>query len=151
MISPINIQNSEIAARIRDIQLVSYPVEAELIGFDDLPPLRDTVETLLTCGETFYGYMEEDVIVGAMSYSLEDEQLHICRMMVHPEHFRKGIADQLLGHFMKQHPASKKAVTTGALNIPAIRLYQKHGFELVREIEVEPGLSLAWLEALPEQ
>ncbi|WP_165921139.1 GNAT family N-acetyltransferase [Paenibacillus albiflavus] len=147
MIQLIDIQEQQIAARIQEIQLASYQIEAELIDFTDLPPLRETIQDLIACGEIFYSYVDEGTIVGAISYTIEADQLQICRMMVHPAYFRRGIADQLLAHLMDKYPEIMKIVTTGALNAPAIRLYQKHGFKLVREIEVEPGLSLAWLEA----
>jgi len=147
MIELIDIKEKRIAARIQEIQLASYQIEAELIAFANLPPLRDTIQDLTTCGEIFYGYVVEGTIVGAVSYTIEADHLRICRMMVHPAYFRRGIADQLITHLMDKYPALMKVVTTGARNTPAIRLYQKHGFKLVREIEVEPGLSLAWLEA----
>lgn len=150
LIEPIDITNLQQAEIVLSIQLVSYQVEAELIGFDDLPPLHDTAESLCSCGEQFYGYRDNGAIVGAISFTLEEDHLRICRMIVHPDHFRKGIGSQLLSYLCEHHSASRMVVTTGALNLPAINLYRKHGFELVREIEVMPGLSLAWLETRTE-
>lgn len=145
-IHEIPIQQQDQAVSVLALQHASYRIEAELIGFADLPPLQENAEDLRNCGETFYGYWEEGKLVGAISFNDEDTHYQICRMMVHPEHFRKGIAGKLLRYVLGEHPGKKGVVTTGARNIPAIRLYEAHGFKLVKQVKVAPNLSLAWLE-----
>jgi hypothetical protein len=41
--------------RLRDLQRASYAVEAELIGFDGIPALRESLEELRDCGESAGG------------------------------------------------------------------------------------------------
>lgn len=145
-IQVIPIQQQDQAAAVLALQHAAYRIEAELIGFADLPPLQEKAEDLQNCGETFFGYWEDGRLAGAISFNDEGDHYQICRMMVHPEHFRKGIAGKLLRHVLAAHQGKKGIVTTGAGNIPAIRLYESHGFKLIKQVKVAPNLSLAWLE-----
>ncbi len=55
MIQPLLIEQEEVAKQVLQIQIPAYKVEAELIDFYDIPPLKDTVSSLQQCGETFTG------------------------------------------------------------------------------------------------
>lgn len=103
MITPLDITHRETAQQVLDLQLPSYRVEAELTGFDGIPPLRDTVDTLISCGETFRGLYLDGELAGAISYKLEKNLLDIHRVMVHPRHFRKGVATALLNPCWTPH------------------------------------------------
>ncbi|MGG1660360.1 GNAT family N-acetyltransferase [Brevibacillus sp. NRS-1366] len=150
MIQSLAITNQDTVQQIWILQQASYRVEAQLIGWDDLPPLRESVDDLMNCQETFVGYTEGRELAGAISFKLEGTTLDIHRMMVHPDHFRKGIASKLLQHVEKTQPDwQKMIVSTGALNEPAIKLYQRHGFRVVEQKAVAPGLELSFLEKLP--
>ncbi len=59
MMKELDITDRKVAQQVLDLQLSSYRVEAELTGFDGIPPLRDTVEMLISSGETFYGWYRE--------------------------------------------------------------------------------------------
>ena len=64
--------------------------------------------------------------------------------MVHPDHFRKGIAKKLL-KFVEGGNKEKSAtiiVSTGTNNAPAIDFYLKMGFSKTEEKSVSEGLSL---------
>jgi len=136
------------AAHLLRVQLPAYRVEARLIKFDGIPPLRDTVDTIQVCGETFLGYYEADgELAGFLSFEEDTPGYTICRLVVHPDHFRKGIAHSLIQHFLSEVcPLQKVAVSTGAKNEPALRLYQKLGFRQVGSLEVAPDVYLALLE-----
>jgi len=45
LIKKIDITNLKFAKEVLSVQLPSYQVEAELIDFYDIPPLKDTVST----------------------------------------------------------------------------------------------------------
>jgi GNAT superfamily N-acetyltransferase len=97
MIRKLNLQHEVEAQHLQDLQQKSYTVEARLIGYHDIPPLHDSLERLQQCTETFYGYfVKRQCLVGAISYKREGRVLDIHRLMVHPNHFRKGIAASLL-------------------------------------------------------
>ncbi|KMZ41547.1 MULTISPECIES: GNAT family N-acetyltransferase [Bacillales] len=145
MIVRLDLQDEQTVQKLWNMQKRAYRVEAELIGTEDIPPLRESVEQLRACGETFYGYIEGDELAGAVSFMIEGETLDIHRMIVDPIHFRKGIASQLLAS-VHEHGCSKIVVATGSLNEPAVRLYERHEFTLTDKKEVKPGLWLSFFE-----
>jgi len=142
MIKKINITNRATAQKVLQIQIPSYKIEASIIGFDDLPPLKDTVESLQHCAETFYGYFQEEELAGVISFKTTDSVLDIHRLMVHPAHFRKGIAHKLISLVEKLGKGREIVVTTGAKNIPAINFYKKHGFIEIQKIDISDHLTL---------
>lgn len=147
MIKRIDFQDYEIIKDLFALQRISYLIEAKLIDYYDIPPLKETFEELLECEETFLGYFEDDELIGAVSFILEGEELTICRMIVHPNHFRKGIAQQLLRVVEKEHPYMPSyKVSTGKENFPAKNLYLKNGYRLLEDIEVESGLFISTFE-----
>jgi ribosomal protein S18 acetylase RimI-like enzyme len=144
MIRHIDINNKEIAQSLLNVQIPSYQVEAELINFSDLPPLRETIENLQHCGEKFYGYYINDELAGAISYKVEENTLDIHRLMVAPIHFRKGIGNLLL-QFIEtvENDVHEIIVSTGANNTPAKNLYFRQGYSAIGEIKVTEGLLLS--------
>ncbi|GIO23834.1 GNAT family N-acetyltransferase [Oceanobacillus sp. J11TS1] len=143
MIKKIDITNPEFAREVLNIQIPSYKIEAKIIGFHDLPPLKDSVETLQQCGESFFGYYFKDELCGVISLKAENGILDIHRLIVHPKHFRKGIAKKLLD-FIESNKKGCTTITvsTGTKNEPAIAFYLKNGFSITEEIEITEGLSL---------
>ncbi|MBU9708869.1 GNAT family N-acetyltransferase [Paenibacillus sp. AK121] len=144
MVTLCSLEDDDIVSQIWRLQHVAYRLEAELIGFDEIPPLMDTLETLRSCGESFYGWLEDDELLGALAVQSESSgSLTLTRMMVHPYHFRKGIADSLMKHVLNEYQnVPLFIVTTGTLNTPAVTLYRKHGFRPVSAAEVAPGVEL---------
>jgi ribosomal protein S18 acetylase RimI-like enzyme len=147
MIQTIQISNPREASQMLELQKLSYRVEADLIGSDAIPALHENLEQLQETGETFYGFFEGQELIGAISFKLESQTLDIHRLVVHPNHFRKGIAESLLEFILKlEVNAERCIVQTGALNFPAIRLYQKLGFTELEQREVAPNLWVCVLE-----
>lgn len=141
MIKKLNLSDEKVINDILTLQKVSYMIEADLIGFYDIPPLKDTVDSLKECGETFYGYYFNDVLAGIISYKIKANILDIHRVSVHPSYFRKGIAHSLL-HFVEDvhNHVNQLVVSTGKANIPAVSLYLKNGFEIKNDIEVQKNV-----------
>jgi ribosomal protein S18 acetylase RimI-like enzyme len=147
VIKEIDLQNSKLAKQLFELQRASYLIEAELINFFDIPPLKESLDELIGCGETFLGYFEEETLAGALSYTIEGNVLTICRMVVHPAQFRKGIAQSLLKEVEQKNIfAEVFYVSTGKDNPPAKNLYLKNGFTFMGDIEVVPGLYISTFE-----
>lgn len=142
MIDKLDLSNLAQAEELLRLQKISYQVEAELIGFYEIPPLKDTLTSLQACDENFYGYFIEDKLAGAISYKRFGELLDIHRMLVSPDYFRRGIAFSLLKFVteLEQVGLTKIVVSTGARNEPAKNLYRRVGFQEVEEVEIVPGL-----------
>ncbi|MFD1738189.1 GNAT family N-acetyltransferase [Bacillus salitolerans] len=143
MISIIDFTNDRLVQELYQLQRASYLIEAKIINFDDIPPLLETLEDFRNCKEMFLGYFEEGVLAGAISFEKENRALTICRLVVHPNHFRKGIAQSLLHALEALEPKGSIQVSTGRDNEPAIKLYSKNGYTLERDIEVVPGLVIS--------
>ncbi|GIO34192.1 hypothetical protein J2TS6_53330 [Paenibacillus albilobatus] len=145
MITKLSLQDGDMVDQIWRLQHIAYRLEAEKLGFYDIPPLLDTHETLRNCGETFYGCLDEEgELLGAVATKQETPgSLTLMRMMVHPGHFRKGIAGSLIRHVFESHPnVPLFIVSTGAKNEPAVALYLKYGFVPYETFEVAPGVEL---------
>jgi len=139
LIKKIDITNPELSKEVLDIQIPSYKREAEIIDFYDIPPLKDTVQSLQQCGETFFGYYLNRELCGVISIKVDDRVIDIHRLMVHPRHFRKGIAKMLLS-FIEVEMENFEAiiVSTATKNEPAVAFYLKNGFlktEVTRKTE----------------
>lgn len=138
--------NSLHGQQLFSLQKKAYAVEAELIKYSGIPPLLETFDQFSRCQETFIVFFVDDVIAGAISYKDESGRVEICRMIVHPDHFRKGIANTLLTHLQKTVPWEKLTVSTGALNQPARKLYEKNGFLHTKDVEVAPKFFISLYE-----
>lgn len=146
MIKQFDIRLPINAEKLLEIQMPAYKVEAEIIGYDDIPPLKDTVNTLKQCEETFFGYYINEELCAAISVKVIDNEVDIHRLIVHPDHFRKGIAQKLLTFIERQFDKRIIKVATGSKNKPAITLYKKNGFRITKEVQVNEHLSLTYFE-----
>lgn len=149
MIIQLNNKDNTIAEKIVKLQQSSYKIEAEIIGFDGIPPLKDTVDDVKRCDEIFYGFYVENVLASLISYKIDENTLDIYRVAVHPCYFKKGIATQMINYIEEINRGIKKIiVSTGLKNQPAINLYLSLGFKKVNEIEVERDFYIALFEKL---
>jgi ribosomal protein S18 acetylase RimI-like enzyme len=147
MIKKIDLQNSILMEELLDLQKASYLIEAKLINFYEIPPLLETIDELRECEESFIGYFVGGELTGAISFTIGDDALTICRMVVHPDHFRKGIAQRLLTEVENSNRGlTIFKVSTGKENPPAKNLYLKNGFKLINDLEVVPGLYISNFE-----
>lgn len=143
MIKQIKITNKNNAQAVLDVQLPAYKVEAEIIGSFDIPALKDTIATLQNSEETFFGYYENTQLCGVISIKLIQNEIDIHRLIVHPNYFRKGIAQSLLNFIETKFPTSTAiTVATASNNSPAITFYTKNGFHQTQQIKINPELSL---------
>lgn len=148
-IRALEITHRVVAEQVLRIQHASYRLEADLIGFDALPPMLETWQDLAGSGETFFGAFIGKNLAGVISYRLENAVLDIHRVMVHLDFFRRGIAKTLVGFVeAREHGVRRVIVSTGKRNEPAVSLYLKLGFRAVGDLEVVPGLWVTRFEKL---
>jgi ribosomal protein S18 acetylase RimI-like enzyme len=91
VLNSINIHDDDLAQQVLAVQRPSYQSESELIEYPNLPPLLETVADLQNSDETFVGYWVDGQLAGVLSYEQWDEGIHIDRLVVHPDYFRRGI------------------------------------------------------------
>ncbi|WP_211655152.1 GNAT family N-acetyltransferase [Planococcus alpniumensis] len=140
MITEIDQTDERIARDIQSIQRPAYRIEAELMGFHDIPHISETINEIQQSGETFLGY-QDDYLKGFISYKEEDGVIDIYRLVVDPLQFRQGIARSLVDHLLKQKNAAEFIVSTGTANVPARKLYESFGFREDETFEVAPGVT----------
>ena len=147
MVEELDLADDALAAALVVLQQAAYRVEAELIGFADLPPLRDDVAALRRSGETFLGAYDEGELGGAVSYRIEGDTLDVHRLVVDPARFRRGLGRRLLAAAEARAPRpGRVVVSTGAANAPARALYAAAGYRETGQREVASGVFLSSLE-----
>ena len=133
-----------IASEILELQRRAYRVEADLIGSDEIPPLRETLFELQACGETFLGARAERTLVAAVSWRVIGETIDLHRLVVDPARFREGLGATLVRAALAAEAGCTRAIVqTGAANEPAKALYRAEGFSAAGELEPAPGLRVA--------
>jgi ribosomal protein S18 acetylase RimI-like enzyme len=139
---PLAVDLDDALARdVLALQREAYAVEAALIGSDGIPALTETLEQLRAAGETWLGVFDAAGLCGAVAWQqLDDDTIHICRLIVAPRAFRGGVATALLDELDRRFPANPMIVSTGSANEPALTLYRRRGFQPVRQREAAPGL-----------
>ncbi|MGW6197224.1 GNAT family N-acetyltransferase [Kribbella sp. NPDC055110] len=141
MITPLDLTDRALAERLLTIQYAAYAVEAELIGFDGIPPLQEDLDGLMSSTELWLGRYEGTLLVGAVAYELPDERtVEISRLIVDPAHARRGHGRALLDHLDRIEPRPVSLVSTGSANLPAVNLYKSRGYTPAGEVEVAPGI-----------
>lgn len=147
MIKKLDITNKNTAEQVLHIQIPAYQVEADAIGYQEIPRLKDTVQTLQTCGEIFYGYFAPE-LVGVISCKIGLDICDIHRVVVAPAFLRRGIGKAMV-QFLFDHYKDEVhtfTVRTASANVPARKLYEFLGFQTMREECVKGKLNIVVFE-----
>ncbi len=143
--SPDPAADPYVALALLDLQRASYAIEAELIGDDRIPPLReDQIDLTAFRGCWVLAWNGVD-LVGAAAWVEREDSVEIDKVMVRPTAHRQGIASRLLGRVIDAADGRQIAAATGRDNAPARALYGKHGFDAMGDEEVPPGI---WITRL---
>ena len=130
------------------VQHAAYAIEAELIGYPDLPPLHETLATLQATEEELWLCEEGDAVVGVVGLEHGEDEMVIARLFVAPACFRRGVGSALVAQALAQAGGRRVRVGTGARNAPALALYARFGFR--RLDEGSPTPSRGYVELLRE-
>ncbi|WP_341206008.1 N-acetyltransferase [uncultured Psychrosphaera sp.] len=128
MIKQLDNVNENIAEQIYAVFQHAYRIEADLIGVVNFPPLSRSIKDIQGAKTQFYGFYVDQIVAAVIEINLEGQQLNICSLTVAPNYFRRGIADTLISYVLGLSYFSKALVETAVVNLPAIKLYEKHGF-----------------------
>lgn len=140
IVEQLDLTERSTASELLLIQQAAYRVEAELVGFDGIPPLHETLDELIARPLAWLGIRAHDgSVAAALAYTETPGHIDIDRLVVAPAHFRKGMASALVSSL---DPGVRITVSTGTLNTPAHRLYEVHGFRRTRDEMIAPGLSI---------
>ena len=129
------------ASAIVELQRASYAVEAALIGSDGIPALTETLDEVRAAGWGWLGVIDDTGLCGAIAWDERDDgTIDICRLVVAPRAFRRGVASRLLDALDERFPTRAMLVSTGRDNAPAVTLYRRRGFHHLADREAAPGL-----------
>jgi GNAT superfamily N-acetyltransferase len=125
---------------IHAVQMLAYRQEALLLGAQDFPPLRSTLDDLVQSGQQFWVARIATQTVGAMGVEVDAQAQTVCisSLVVHPQAQRRGIGLALLEAALDHAPHYVCKVQTGAANAPALALYARFGFEEIGRDWVGP-------------
>lgn len=140
MIKKINSSKRDFAHKIYTLFQASYLVEAKLLGVDDFPPLKRSQNDIMNSDTEFYGIWKTDELVALIEIKQESGYTNIDSLVVHPNYFRQNLGSQLVSFVLNSVDALTFTVETGLKNIPAIKLYQKLGFEEVKQWDLALGI-----------
>lgn len=147
VVSELDLADETTAAAVHRIGRRAYAVEADLISFDGIPALRESLEEMQALPWSWLGAKTDAgqiVAFVAWQHLAGEGGTDIARVCVDPPWFRHGLASRLLGHLLADlAPSGHLLVSTGADNLPAIALYERHGFSRVGTTEPAPNLRMA--------
>lgn len=136
-----------VAGEVHRLGRRAYALEAELIGFDGIPALTESLAEMRSRPLRWLGATgARGEIQAFVAWEVTDAEprIQLDRVCVEPRLVRRGLASLLLGHLLAEHGETHVVtVSTGAANVPAIALYEHLGFTRTRDHEAAPGLVLA--------
>jgi ribosomal protein S18 acetylase RimI-like enzyme len=143
VITPLDLTDRTLAGRLLAIQHAAYAVEAELIGFDGIPPLQEDLAGLMQSTEHWLGRYDGSTLVGAVAYEFpDDDTVEISRLIVDPTHARRGHGRALLDHLDQLEARPTSIVSTGSANTPAVSLYKSRGYVETGRTTIAPGTQI---------
>ncbi|WP_327412932.1 GNAT family N-acetyltransferase [Streptomyces sp. NBC_01233] len=144
-IRPLDLTDDATARATHRIGRAAYAVEAELIGFDGIPALSESLAQMRAQELDWVGAVSDaGELAGFLAWEDADGGISIDRLCVAPAWFRRGIASLLLRHALTDlFPGRPVTVTTGAANTPAVSLYARLGFTRGPDFSPAPDLIMA--------
>ena len=134
---------------ILQLQYLAYQSEADLFGSRDIPPLKQTLDEVIeeyNSGVILKMTDDNNIIIGSVRAQEQDGTVYIGKLMVHPDHRRKGCGTTLLCEIEKCFPDKRYELFTSTRSIDNIRLYQKLGYKIFANKAVNDELEFVYME-----
>ena len=133
---------------ILELQYLAYQSEAELFGSRDIPPLKQTLEELTAEHESgvILKMTNGGKIIGSVRANERDGTVFIGKLMVHPDHRKRGYGSLLLTEIENCFPGKRYELFTSTRSLDNIRLYQKLGYSEFRRESVTDELVFVYME-----
>ena len=106
----------------------------------NFPPLQRTVSEFLKSDSEFYAYYLIKNIAGVIEIENDEGLTHIQSLVVYPKYFRNGIGRKLVQFILETYKSKIFTVETGIDNYPAIKLYQRFGFQEQEQWDTNHGV-----------
>ena len=135
--------------QILQLQYLAYQSEAALFGTHDIPPLKQTLDEVrdeFENGLILKMVDESGKIIGSVRAQEKDGTVYIGKLMVHPDHRRKGYGKMLLKEIESRFPNRWYELFTSTRSVDNIRLYRSLGYCKFREKLVDRDLRFVYLQ-----
>ncbi len=131
------------------LQYLAYQSEAALFGNMDIPPLKQTLDEV--AGEFEQGLIlkmtdEDGSIIGSVRAEETDGTVYIGKLMVHPDHRRKGYGKKLLAEIERCFPDKRYELFTSTRSKDNILFYQENGYKEFDRQVVDDDLIFVYME-----
>ena len=133
-------QNIEIAKSIRNVFQASYAIEAAILKVKDFPPLKRPLEDFVSCPNVFFGILQQNELAAVVEVKVNEHNIHIQSLVVHPNYFRQGLGQQLVRFVLNNYKTDTFMVETGFANEPAKNLYKKFNFIEIAQWNTDYGI-----------
>lgn len=135
--------------QILALQYSAYQSEALLLNNYDIPPLKQTLPELQQ--EYEQGLIlkltdRDGKIIGSVRAYEKTGSVYVGKLMVLPECQRQGWGSRLLLAVEKTIPASRYELFTSSKSAQNLYLYQKAGYKIFDEKQIDGALTLIYLE-----
>ncbi|WP_177564125.1 GNAT family N-acetyltransferase [Phascolarctobacterium sp.] len=135
--------------QILALQYSAYQSEALLLNNYDIPPLKQTLPELQQ--EYEQGLIlkltdRDGKIIGSVRAYEKTGSVYVGKLMVLPECQRQGWGSRLLLAVEKTIPASRYELFTSSKSAQNLYLYQKAGYKIFDEKQIDAALTLIYLE-----
>lgn len=142
----LNQHDPAIATGIVALQRAAYRVEADLLGFDGIPPLHEDAAAVQALDRTLLGVIEGGQVIALVGYQRIGRGVDIDRLAVHPCYFRRGLARGLLAELHRREvDATQFDVSTGRDNLAALAPYRSMGYRPVADVALPEGVVITRL------
>ena len=134
---------------ILKLQYLAYQSEAALFGNKDIPPLKQTLEEVISEYETGIVLKmtgDDGRIIGSVRAHEKDGTVYIGKLMVDPDHQRKGYGRRLLLEVEKYFPDKRYELFTSTRSKSNIRLYEACGYKQFDQKAVDEELVFVYME-----
>ena len=129
--------------------MLAYQSEAKLLNSYDIPPLKQTLPEIqkeFKDGIILKAVNDGSKIIGSVRAYQKDDTVYIGKLIVHPEHQKKGIGTALLHEIEIVCPSARYELFTSDKSKDNLRLYQKLGYKSFKEQEITKELRFIFLD-----
>ncbi len=134
---------------ILELQHLAYQSEAALFGRQDIQPLTETLDELAEeykAGTVLKMTDENGKIIGSVRGKEADGTLYIGKLMVHPDHQRKGYGRRLVTAIEECCPGRRYELFTSTRSVNNICLYESLGYKKFDERDADGEIRFVYLE-----
>jgi ribosomal protein S18 acetylase RimI-like enzyme len=141
--------STEDASAILELQKLAYQSEAKLYSDFGIPPLIQTLEELEVdfTSKVFLKAQVESKIIGSVRGYQSGNTCYVERLIVHPNHQGQGIGTALMESFESCFGQVQRfELFTGNKSDRNIHLYERLGYKIFKNAEINKNLSFVFME-----